>query len=220
MDIHTKIGEVIADLLLEDFEPGLGSLVRFEQVIDGVRDKFSIEITNDNIREALKFIHDSVPNSENLLYATRGTAGLSPTNIPYVKGELGPNDLNWLKHSFSEFNKLVSKPPPKFFVKVFTTQQMTFLTVALMKNIFPRPKKGQLLIDKSSFEKDELLTLVFERQYFDTLYLAIEKAYDTKSFAKSNSEIEWNDLRNAIRTATGTTDIDLNGLTDHIATEE
>lgn len=141
---------------------------------------------------------------------------MSPTNIPYIKGELGPKDLNALKNLFSQFNKLVSKPPAKFFVKNMSRQQMTFLSVALMKNIFPRPKKGQLLIDESSSDNSESMIFIFEKQYFDILYSSIEKAYEAGSFAKSNSEVEWNDLRNAIRSATGTDKIDLTGLTDHM----
>ncbi len=219
MDIKTKTGEIMMDLLIEDYEAGLGSLVRFEKVIEEVKTRFSIEITNDNIRETLEFIKENALESPDLIYATWGTAGFSASNIPYVKGELGPNDLKALRNLFSQFNKIVSTPPAKFFVKNLSKQQMTFLTVALMKGLFPRPRKGQLLLGNVSSDGDGEIISVFENQYFDNLFRSIEKAYQAGSFAKSNSEMEWIDLRNALRSATGTDKIDLTRLTDHISAE-
>lgn len=219
MEIKSKIGEVMLDLLLADYEDGLGSLVRFEKIINGVKEKFSITITNELIDETLKFIHDNVIGSDDLIFRTWGMQGISSINIPVVKSEVRPPDLLALKKLFQGFNDLVSKPPAKYFINKFSRNQMTFLSVALTKNLFPRPKKGQLLVDEKTKDENGSMMFVFEKQYFDVLYNAVEQAYKAGKFAASNSETDWNDLRNGIISARGVNGINSDQLTVHILSE-
>ncbi len=109
----------------------------------------------------------------------------------------------------------MSKPPAKFFIKKLTSQQEALLSRALMKSIFPTPNEGQLLFEDSSSDENDSLIFIFEKQYFDSLYSSIEKAYKAGLFEKSNSEMKWNDFRNAIRSAAGTDNIDMARLTDY-----
>jgi hypothetical protein len=219
MEIKSKAGEVMMDLLIEDYEEGLGSLVRFEKVIYGVNEKFSIMITNDAIDETLQFIHENVAGSADQIFRTWGRQGISSINIPVIKSEVRPSELLALKDLFQGLNDLVAKPPARYFINRFSRNQMTFLSVALMKSLFPCPKKGQLLVDEKIEDENGSMMFVFEKPYYDLLYNAVEQAYKAGKFAASNSEADWNDLRNGIMAAKGVNSVNVDQLAIHPLSE-
>ena len=205
------------DMLIKDYTPEDGSSLSFEKLIEQVHQKFSLKINIDDIHETLKFLRENVLNSDFLIFFISISVGPTP-NVPYIKGELEPEQLNSIKNLLSQFNKMSTDKQAKYFLKRLSRQQMSLLSVALMKNLFPRPKRGQLLVDVSS-KDDESTIFIFENQYYDSLSTSIENAYKAGSFAKSNNEMEWIDLKNAVKSASGTNKIDLTKLTDHPLTE-
>jgi hypothetical protein len=216
IDTKSRICEVMMDMLIKDFTKEDGALLSFNKLIDGVMLKFSNKITEEDIWATIDFIHENIPGTDFLIFAILVNVGSTP-NVPYIKGELEPDGMNQIKTLFSKFNKLASDPQNTYFVKNISRQQMTFFTVALMKNLFPRPKKGQLLVEKSPSENESIF--VFKAEYYDILCTSIDNAYKADSFVKSNSEIEWTDLRNAIKSAIGTNKFDIEKLIEHPLSE-
>lgn len=216
IDTKTRTCEVMMDMLIKDYTEEDGSLLSFKKLTEEVFLKFSNKITNEDIFATIDFIHENIPGTNFLIFSILVNVGSTP-NVPYIKGELEPESMNQIKSLFSKFNELASDTQNKFFVKNISKQQMTFFTLALMKNLFPRPKKGQLLVEKSPSENESVF--VFQAEYYNVLRTSIENAYKAGSFAKSNSEIEWTDLRNAIKSAIGTNKFDISELLEHPLSE-
>jgi hypothetical protein len=95
-------------------------------------------------------------------------------------------------------------------------QELAFLTTALMKNLFPKPQKGQLLVKDGL--GDGSCILYFESSYFTKLTTAIRNSYNSGAFAKSNAEDDWNDLMYAVESANPVNNIEINSLRPHFLT--
>jgi len=92
-------------------------------------------------------------------------------------------------------------------------QELALLTTALMKNLFPKPQKGQLLVKDGL--GDGSCILYFERSYFAKLTSEIRSSYNSGAFAKSNAEDDWNDFMFALESAKLDNNIDIKLLRPH-----
>lgn len=92
-------------------------------------------------------------------------------------------------------------------------QELALLSTALMKNLFPKPQKGQLLVKDGL--GDGSCILYFEPSYFTKLTSAIRNSYNSGAFAKSNAEDDWNDFMYTVESAKPENKIDINSLRPH-----
>lgn len=71
----------------------------------------------------------------------------------------------------------------------FDSQELAMLFQAFSKNLFVRPRKGdvQSVVGNSS-------VLYFDLSYYDALKEDIQKAYREGKYKKSNAEAEWTRL--------------------------
>jgi hypothetical protein len=74
-------------------------------------------------------------------------------------------------------------------------QELALLFMALSKDLFSRPKKGQVYFES---HHDGSCTLYFKRDYYSLLTGSIETAYYQGKFRQSNAESDWNELKNTI----------------------
>ena len=88
--------------------------------------------------------------------------------------------------------------------KQLSSGQLGLLSSALMKDLFPKPVKGELLVDESP--EDGSCILYFKEEYHSKLDTKIREKYFQGAFARSNAESEWVDFMNAINTAEETSD--------------
>ncbi len=79
------------------------------------------------------------------------------------------------------------------------SQDLTFLSKALLENLFPKPIIGELLVYDDL--KNENSVLYFQEDYYQKLTSAINEKYIMGEFMKSNSEKEWNHLMHSINSA-------------------
>jgi hypothetical protein len=77
-------------------------------------------------------------------------------------------------------------------------QELALLFMALSKGLFDRPKKGQVYYESY---QDGSCTLYFKRDYYSSLAGSVEIAYYQGKFRQSNSEADWNYLKDKIDSA-------------------
>lgn len=75
------------------------------------------------------------------------------------------------------------------------SQELPLLYIALSKNLFKRPKKGQIYYESHS---DGRCTLYLKADYLSELQNSMLMAQYQGKFSQSNSEIEWNNLKDKI----------------------
>jgi hypothetical protein len=78
-------------------------------------------------------------------------------------------------------------------------RELALFTTAFIKNFFPKPMKGQLLVDDSL--RDGTCTLYFENSYFTELTSSIRNAKQLGVFVRSNAPEDWTELMQAIEAA-------------------
>jgi len=88
-------------------------------------------------------------------------------------------------------------------------QDLTYLSKALLENLFPRPIIGELLVYEDL--KNENCTLYFQEDYYHKLTSTLHEKHIMGDFMRSNSEKEWVHLMNSINSA-GTTNDDVTNL--------
>ncbi|MCP9199025.1 hypothetical protein MKO06_03835 [Gramella sp. GC03-9] len=81
--------------------------------------------------------------------------------------------------------------------QTFNSSELGMLSNAYLKELFPLPKRGELL---SKCENSDC-TLLFEINYHKKLYSVIVEKFNEGQFARSNAEIEWNNLMTKIGSA-------------------
>ena len=81
--------------------------------------------------------------------------------------------------------------------QLFNSSGLGMLSSAFLKNLFPKPTKGQLLSKCVNGD----CTLYFDLDYHEKLDLTIRQKYYEGQFARSNSETEWNNLMIKVNTA-------------------
>lgn len=81
--------------------------------------------------------------------------------------------------------------------QLFNSSELGLLSSAFLKNLFPKPKKGQLL---SKCDNGDCV-LFFDLAYHEKLDLTIRQKYYEGQFSKSNAESEWNNIMIKVNTA-------------------
>lgn len=81
--------------------------------------------------------------------------------------------------------------------QIFNSSELGMLSSAFLKNLFPKPNKGQLL---SKCDNGDC-TLYFELTYHEKLDSAIREKYYEGQFSRSNAESEWNNIMIKVNTA-------------------
>tara|TARA_R110000764_G_scaffold239818_1_gene340133 strand:+ start:82 stop:789 length:708 start_codon:yes stop_codon:yes gene_type:complete len=76
-----------------------------------------------------------------------------------------------------------------------TSQELPLLYIALSKNLFNRPKKGQVYYES---HRDSSCTLYLKADYHSELESSMLMAQYQGKFRQSNAEFEWNNLKNKI----------------------
>lgn len=79
-----------------------------------------------------------------------------------------------------------------------SSQELPLLYIALSKNLFNRPKKGQIYYESHN---DGSCTLYFKADYHSELQNSMLMAQYQGKFSQSNSEFEWNRLKDKIDNA-------------------
>lgn len=97
-------------------------------------------------------------------------------------------------------------------------QQLALLSTALMKKLFPVPKKGELLVDENT--NDSSCILFFSNDYFLKLTSAIRNSYNAGAFARSNAEDDWNDFMYEIEASKPAFDFDSSSLKHYWLSED
>lgn len=86
----------------------------------------------------------------------------------------------------------------KYKFKVLNGKRLSLLYIALSKELFEKPRKGQVFFEANG---DGSCTLFFSNEYYPILKSSIDKSYLSGKFAQSNAEADWNDLKYAIDSA-------------------
>lgn len=76
--------------------------------------------------------------------------------------------------------------------QTFNSQELGLISLSYMKELFPKPKTGELLIDGGDGQGS--FTFYYNNEYYDRYCKAIINAAQSGKFAKSNSEKDWNSL--------------------------
>ncbi|UWX55755.1 hypothetical protein NYZ99_04855 [Maribacter litopenaei] len=94
--------------------------------------------------------------------------------------------------------------------------QLAMLTNGLMKNLFPKPKNEELLVETL---RTGGCRLFFQKDYYENLTEKMNDYFYDGSFANSNAYSEWTDLKEAIDSARIEREVDKSELRKHFATE-
>jgi hypothetical protein len=100
--------------------------------------------------------------------------------------------------------------------KRLNPSELGFLANALLKNLFPKPTKGAVLLES---HEDSSCTLYFNRTYHTELLSAMQSANSLGKFTSSNAERDWVNLMRAIEEAINAGDIDKEALTSYSITK-
>jgi len=106
-------------------------------------------------------------------------------------------------------------------MKRLNGQQLALLTQAFGKKLFPIPKTGQCLASGRDMENfnDFACFIYFDLKYYEELVSSINNHLNKGSFAQSNAESEWIDLKLAIEGADTVSNIDFSRLKVHSSSE-
>ncbi len=96
--------------------------------------------------------------------------------------------------------------------KKLSSQQLGLLTTALMRNLFPKPIKGELLVEDTA---NDGCILYFKDDYYSKLFTKIADQVHTGTYLRSNAEKDWMDLAYAIQSASNCETLDTSKLKEH-----
>jgi hypothetical protein len=100
------------------------------------------------------------------------------------------------------FNLFRKRPSLK--KQLFNSSELGLLSTAFLKNLIPKPTKGELY--SKCGNKDGSCYLAFESSYHNKIDLALRGLFYEGNFLRSNSEKEWNSLMLKINTAESTSE--------------
>jgi hypothetical protein len=105
----------------------------------------------------------------------------------------------------------------EFKKKQLSGQQLSLLWISLSKNLFPKPRKGEIL---SQSNNNGSCTLYFDKDYIVVLQTAIKEAFNSGKFKASNSEADWIDLMNAIDNVEDAIDVNIDQLETYLLMDD
>jgi hypothetical protein len=102
--------------------------------------------------------------------------------------------------------------------QTYNSQELGLISMSYLKGLFPKPKSGELLIDDG--DKKGGFTFYYDETYYTKYSESIQRAYQSGSFARSNSEKEWINLLNKVTAAVSSESVDTSNLKTYWLTEE
>jgi hypothetical protein len=94
------------------------------------------------------------------------------------------------------------------------TQRDVLLFKALIRKVFPQPKKGEMFISLIDFSQDMNAArfIYLKNNYYEALYNAILEAEQAGKFSGSNAEEHWLGLIDRFEAAIEVADLDYSNL--------
>jgi len=120
------------------------------------------------------------------------------------------SDVDIVKPSKTSSNEI---PRKGYRVKRLDSYQLGLLSMAYLKNLFPKPQKDELYVKEGL--GDGSCILYFDIDYYCKLLNTIKGHFDSGAFARSNSEDDWNEFMYSVETAEYETTIDKSGLSSY-----
>ena len=100
----------------------------------------------------------------------------------------------------------------------FNSQELGLISMSYMKGLFPKPKSGELLNDQG--DGNGGFTFYYDDAYYNKYSNAFKEAYNSGSFARSNSESDWNNLMSKVLSAQPVDSSNLSSLEKYFLSEE
>lgn len=100
----------------------------------------------------------------------------------------------------------------QWFRQRFNPNQLGLLANALLKNLFPSPQSGSVLVERHD---DYSCTLYFDQAYYRELLGSVNGAYESGKFASSNAEDAWLDFRLTLRQSFPSKTVDKGSLIEY-----
>ena len=97
--------------------------------------------------------------------------------------------------------------------------QLGMLTTGLMKGLYPKPSKKDLLVQNHYESNIDGCTLYFSSEYFLKLTTVIQDHIDNGSYTQSNANDDWMNLVNGVKSAEDCHESESNGLSPHFLAE-
>ena len=158
-------------------------------------EKFGFEENEKFHQDKTDFI--SQKTSEKILYWSSGskiTKSLVEKGVFEITDRVG----HYIKVRVEPMIEEVVVNENNFKLVNLNGQQLALLAIALSKDLFHRPKKGQVYYESHN---DSSCTLYFKSDYYGLLENSILMASYQGKFRQSNSEAEWNNLKEKIDNA-------------------
>jgi len=103
--------------------------------------------------------------------------------------------------------------------KLLNMSQLGMLTNGLMKGLYPKPSKTDLLV-QNHYESDiDGCTLYFSTDYYEKLLSVMQNHIDNDSYSQSNANDDWLNLVNGVKQAEECHESESNGLNPHFLAE-
>lgn len=154
--------------------------------------EIGFEAMPENNQDKTDFI--TAKTSENIKYWSSDyqiTKSLVEDGVFEITDRVG----HYIKLRVEPMVKEVSTVTNDFKSVRLTSQELPLLYIALSKNLFTRPKKGQVYFESHS---DSSCTLYLKADYHSELESSMLMAQHQGKFRQSNAEFEWNNLKNKI----------------------
>lgn len=91
----------------------------------------------------------------------------------------------------------------------FTKEQLALLFLAFQKQLFTRPKKGEVF-SSISWNIPNGMSLLFRFEFYEKLIKEMNEAKELGKFAASNAERDWNTLLDKLKNA----DVDFGNMSE------
>lgn len=103
--------------------------------------------------------------------------------------------------------------------KLLNMNQLGMLTNGLMKGLYPKPSKTELLVQNHYESNIDGCTLYFSPEYYQKLTSVMQGHIDNGSYSQSNANDDWLNLVNGVKSAEDCSASETNGLNPHFLAE-
>lgn len=196
----------LLNLLIEKHEDG-DSLVRESDLKQNIKTNHSHQPNTSEITESVNFIN-STANRRVIVEGWISTGGFMG----------GSDESSYITESSKGFlNSLIKSMTTnenKKKISLTFTQRDVLLFKALIRNVFPIPKKGEMLSSIVDFSqgKDSIHFIYLTDKYYNVLYNAILSAKEAGKFDSSNAAEHWLGLVRSFESAIDVNDLDYSDL--------
>ena len=99
-------------------------------------------------------------------------------------------------------------------IKLTMMQRDALLFKALIREVFPKPKKGQMYHSPQLEGTEDEKYIYLDNEYYEILFNAIKKAEAEGSFRTSNAEVHWLGLISGFNQAKEVQTIDFDNVNE------